>query len=113
MSNKKLYRDALSTIILKLLKDNNRMYGYEIVQKVKELTEKELNITEGALYPTLHKLEAAGQLQVEFQEVNNRMRKYYSLTETGTKEAANKLSEMEVFLRTMQELLFPKNSSKI
>ena len=39
MSNKKLYRGSLGTIILKLLGDNGRMYGYEITQKVKELTD--------------------------------------------------------------------------
>ena len=112
MSNKKLYRDALSTIILKLLRDNGRMYGYEIVQTVKKLTKGELTITEGALYPALHKLEAAGQLKVEFQKVSNRMRKYYALTEAGTKETTNKLSEMEVFLQTMQVLLLPNKPSK-
>jgi len=38
------------------------MYGYEIKQHVKQLTEGELAITEGALYPALHKLEARGLL---------------------------------------------------
>ena len=108
MSNKKLYRGSLSTIILKLLGDNGRMYGYEITQKVKELTQGELTITEGALYPSLHKLEAEGHLQVEYEQVNNRMRKYYSLTENGTKEVVHKVSEMEAFLQTMQGLLQPK-----
>ncbi len=108
MSNKKLYRGSLSTIILKLLGDNGRMYGYEITQKVKVLTAGELQITEGALYPALHKLEAEGHLKVEFEQVNNRMRKYYALTEDGTKEVANKLSEMEQFIQTMQQLLNPK-----
>ena len=108
MSNKKLYRGSLSTIILKLLGDNGRMYGYEITQKVKALTAGELQITEGALYPALHKLEGDGHLKVEFEQVNNRMRKYYSLTEDGTKEVVNKLSEMEQFIQTMQQLMNPK-----
>lgn len=108
MANKKLYRGSLNTIILKLLGDNGRMYGYEITQKVKALTAGELQITEGALYPALHKLEGEGHLKVEFEEVNNRMRKYYSLTENGAKEVANKLSEMEQFIRTMQQLMQPK-----
>lgn len=108
MSNKKLYRGSLSTIILKLLGDNGRMYGYEITQKVKALTAGELQITEGALYPALHKLEGDGYLKVEFEQVNNRMRKYYSLTEDGTTEVASKLSEMEQFIQTMQQLMNPK-----
>ena len=48
------------------LEEQGRMYGYEITQKVKKLP-KELNITEGALYPALHKLEAS-LLDVEVEK---------------------------------------------
>jgi DNA-binding PadR family transcriptional regulator len=110
MGNQKLYKGSLQTIILQLLASNEKMYGYEITQKVKELTKGELNITEGALYPALHKLEADGLLDVEVANVGNRLRKYYKLTENGTKETANKLEEMQEFLKTMQQLVNPKFS---
>lgn len=110
MGNQKLYKGSLSTIILKLLNEHDKMYGYEITQKVKELTKGELKITEGALYPALHKLEAEGLLDVEVAKVENRLRKYYKLTEHGTKETVNKLSELEVYLKTMQALINPKLS---
>ena len=110
MGNQKLYKGSLQTIILKLLEQNNRMYGYEITQKVKALTKGELNITEGALYPALHKLEADGLLDVEVAKVDNRLRKYYKLTENGTKETIIRLAEMEEFLKTMQTLVNPKFS---
>jgi DNA-binding PadR family transcriptional regulator len=110
MGNQKLYKGSLQTIILQLLARNEKMYGYEITQKVKELTKGELNITEGALYPALHKLEADGLLDVEVANVGNRLRKYYKLTENGSKETANKVSEMQEFLRTMQQLVNPKFS---
>ena len=110
MGNQKLYKGSLQTIILKLLEEKDKMYGYEITQKVKELTKGELNITEGALYPALHKLEAEGLLDVEVAKVDNRLRKYYKLTESGTKETASKLAEMEEFLRTMQSIVNPKFS---
>ena len=110
MGNQKLYKGSLQTIILKLLAQNDKMYGYEITQKVKELTKGELQITEGALYPALHKLEADGLLDVEVAKVGNRLRKYYKLTENGTKETANKLAEMQEFLKTMQHLVNPKFS---
>ena len=86
------------------------MYGYEITQKVKQITEGELNITEGALYPALHKLEADGLLDVEVLKVDNRLRKYYKLTEKGTKETVNKLSELESYLKTMQVFINPNFS---
>ena len=110
MGNQKLYKGSLQTIILKLLEETDKMYGYEITQKVKELTKGELTITEGALYPALHKLEAEGLLDVEVAKVDNRLRKYYKLTENGTKETVSKLAEMEDFLRTMQTIVNPKFS---
>ncbi|MGB5395027.1 MAG: helix-turn-helix transcriptional regulator, partial [Lutimonas sp.] len=69
-----------------------------------------IQITEGALYPALHKLEAEGFLDVEIVNIGNRMRKYYKLTEQGTKETANKLAELEGFIKTMQSLINPKFS---
>jgi len=108
MGNQKLYKGSLQTIILKLLSENEKMYGYEITQKVKALTKGELKITEGALYPALHKLEAEGLLDVEVAKVDNRLRKYYKLTESGTKETVNRLAQLDEFIQTMQHLINPK-----
>jgi len=108
MGNSKLYKGSLNTIILKLLEEQDKMYGYEITQKVKKITKGELNITEGALYPALHKLEAEGLLEVEVARVDNRLRKYYKLTEKGSKETVNKMAELEEYIRNMQALINPK-----
>lgn len=110
MKNSQLYKGSLNTIIMKLLEENGRMYGYEITQKVKEITKGELNITEGALYPALHKLEAENLLDVEVEKVDNRLRKYYKLTEKGSKETVNRLSELEEFIKNMQTIVNPKLS---
>ncbi len=108
MANKQLYRGSLSTIILKLLSEHDRMYGYEITQHVKELTRGELAITEGALYPALHKLEAQGLLTAQYEKVKGRQRKYYRLTPKGKKETALKLEEMAQFIQHMQLIVNPK-----
>ena len=108
MANSKLYKGSLITIILKLLNESDKMYGYEITQKVKEITKGELKITEGALYPALHKLEADGLLDVEVKKVDNRLRKYYKLTERGNKETVDKLNELQEYIKTMQILVNPK-----
>ena len=110
MKNTSLYKGSLNTIIMKLLEEKGRMYGYEITQKVKAITLGELNITEGALYPALHKLEAEGLLEVEVEKVDNRLRKYYKLTEKGTKETVNRLAELEEFIKNMQNIVNPKLS---
>ncbi len=108
MSNSQLIKGSLQTIILKLMESHDKMYGYEITQKVKELTAGEIKITEGALYPALHKLEAEGLLTTETQMVDNRVRKYYSLTKSGQKEVSTKIAEMKAFLDTLDKILLPK-----
>ncbi len=108
MNKSSLYKGCLEPIILQLLKDNGRMYGYEITHRVKELTSGELQITEGALYPLLHRLEGDGLLEVEMENIGNRVRKYYSLTKAGKKETTNAMAELQLFLKTMQTLAKPK-----
>lgn len=110
MKNSPLYKGSLTTIIMKLLEENGRMYGYEITQKVKGITQGELNITEGALYPALHKLEGEGLLEAEVEKVDNRLRKYYKLTENGQKETVNRLTELENFISNMQALVKQKTN---
>jgi PadR family transcriptional regulator PadR len=100
-----LFKGSLTTIILKLLQEQDKMYGYEITKKVKELSNGELNLTEGALYPALHKLEAEGMVTVSVENIGNRPRKYYSLTRQGTKEVANKVEELKDFFKQMQTVL--------
>lgn len=100
-----LYKGSLNTIIMRLLENHGRMYGYEITQKVKEITEGEMNLTEGSLYPALHKMESEGFLEVEMERVDGRIRKYYKLTESGVKETSNKLEELESFVRNMQQIM--------
>lgn len=108
MANSKLYKGSLQTIILNLLEQNDKMYGYEMTQKVKKITKGELNITEGALYPALHKLEAEGYLESEIVNIGNRKRKYYKLTEQGSKETVNRLEELQDFIKNMQIMVNPK-----
>lgn len=103
--NNELFKGTLQTIILNLLSENEKMYGYEITQKVKSITQGELMLKEGALYPALHKLEAEGLLETTTEVVENRVRKYYSLSKDGEKEVVNKLQEAKDFIAQLQLLL--------
>ena len=106
-----LIKGTLKTIILKLLKEHTRMYGYEITQTVKELTGGKIQLTEGALYPTLHALEADGILVTETEYIGKRVRKYYSLSTQGKTLSKEKVNEFADFLQTMQFLLDIKPAS--
>jgi PadR family transcriptional regulator PadR len=100
-----LIKGTLKTIVLKLLADHKRMYGYEITQKVKELTSEKIQITEGALYPTLHALEDEGLVTTESEFIGKRVRKYYTLSQTGKVRTKQKVNELADFMSTMKFLL--------
>ena len=110
MYSKDLIKGTLKPIILKLLQEQGRMYGYEITQKVKELTQGKIEITEGALYPTLHKLEAEGIVTTEKEYIGKRLRKYYTLTTSGNSTVIQKVDELTDFLSTMRMIFKPKTS---
>jgi DNA-binding PadR family transcriptional regulator len=105
MYSSELVKGTLKTIVLKLLLESDKMYGYEITQKVKELTGGKVQLTEGALYPTLHAMEAQGILTTDVVNVGNRIRKYYSVTQVGKKVATEKVNEFSDFIHTMIFLL--------
>ena len=105
MYSSELIKGTLKTIVLKLLSDNQKMYGYEITQKVKDLTGDKIQLTEGALYPALHSLEAEGILSTETVNIGKRVRKYYTLTKKGKSTSHEKVSEFADFMNTMKFLL--------
>ncbi|MGE0770451.1 MAG: PadR family transcriptional regulator [Cyclobacteriaceae bacterium] len=105
MHSPELLKGTLQTIVLKVLHDHGRMYGYEITQRVKELSNGTIQLTEGALYPTLHRLEAEGVLQTETEHIGKRLRKYYSLTPSGSVLARDRVAEFVEFIRTMGTVL--------
>ncbi len=104
-NNNEYLRGTLKTIVLNLLAEKGRMYGYEITQEVKEQTQGTITLTFGALYPVLHKLEQEGMLLTESVEVDGRLRKYYSLTNQGTATADVKTQELGRFLDALQQLI--------
>jgi DNA-binding PadR family transcriptional regulator len=105
MHSPELLKGTLQTIVLKVLKDHGKMYGYEITQLVRELSDSRILLTEGALYPTLHRLEAEGLLKTELVSIGKRVRKYYSLTSSGKTEARDRVIDFVDFIRTMSILL--------
>ncbi len=69
------------------------MYGYQISQSLKFISDNEVALTEGALYPALHKLVDEGLLKVEPERFGNRERKYYSLSPAGLKAVDGQIDE--------------------
>jgi len=105
MYSNELIKGTLKTIVLSLLAKHGRMYGYEITQHVKEATDGKIQLTEGALYPLLHRLEAEGMLLTEKVNIGKRVRKYYSLTDAGNETSGVLAKEFKDFSETMNQLL--------
>jgi len=102
-----LLKGTLRTIVLKLLADYGRMYGYEITRKVEELSDGKIVLTFGALYPVLHKLEADGHIKIDIEYIGKRVRKYYTLTEVGRSWTEQKVDEFFDFVNTLTYVLKP------
>ncbi|HRH35580.1 MAG TPA: helix-turn-helix transcriptional regulator [Catalimonadaceae bacterium] len=109
MNQKELLKGTLSTIILNLLAQQGKMYGYEIAQCVKEMSDGQILVKEGSLYPALHKLEADGHVQVEEVFIGKRVRRYYKLTPGGESQVSVALSELRLFLRTINQVINSKS----
>jgi len=107
MISKELFKGSLKSIVLKLLTENNKMYGYEITQKVQEMTGGRIKLTFGALYPILHKLETDGSVITESEIINGRVRIYYKLTKTGKNVAKEKIKELQEFIEMINILMKP------
>lgn len=109
-TQKELLKGTLGPIILNLLTEHKKMYGYEITQHIKELSEGKILIKEGSLYPALHKLEADGLLESEQLEVGGRLRKYYKLTKKGKHESVQASKELISFLETVHLIINPNKT---
>jgi PadR family transcriptional regulator PadR len=85
MIPKDLVAASSKPLILSILSEGES-YGYEIIQKVRQLSGEELEWTDGMLYPVLHRMEREGLIASEWKEAETgRERKYYELTLDGQK----------------------------
>lgn len=108
MYSKELVKGTLNAIILRLIEENGRMYGYEIFSEVKEMTNEKVLLKDGSLYPALKKMTKAGILETTEELVNGRKRKYYSLTSEGKIKSKEYLVEIQDFFKTIGSILQPK-----
>lgn len=94
-----LVQGTLDLLLLKILM-LEPLHAWAITQRLKQVSDDVLQVSDGSLYPALHKLEQSGWIQSEWRVTEKgRRAKYYSLTAPGKKamarEAANwdRLSE--------------------
>jgi PadR family transcriptional regulator, regulatory protein PadR len=83
----KMVQGTLELLVLKTLSGGEAMHGFEILRWLTRVTEGELEVEEGALYPALHRLERRGGLVGEWGiSEKGRRAKYYTITVRGRSE---------------------------
>jgi PadR family transcriptional regulator, regulatory protein PadR len=81
-----LVQGTLDLLLLKILA-LEPMNGWAISQRLKQVSGDVLQVSDGSLYPALHKLEQAGWITAEWKVTeNNRRAKFYSLTRLGKRQ---------------------------
>jgi len=79
-------------------------YGYAILRRINELSDGELDWTEGLLYPLLHRLERLGFVEASWQSVAGRRRKYYRITKSGRTELTEQRRQWDTVVDALKEL---------
>jgi PadR family transcriptional regulator PadR len=86
---------TLDVLLLKML-TLEPMHGWAISERMKQISGGVLQVSEGSLYPALHKLEQEGWIAAKWQAAEkNRRAKFYSLTPTGRKILARESAQWD------------------
>jgi PadR family transcriptional regulator PadR len=90
-----LVQGTLDLLILRVV-SVEPMHGWAIAQRIQQMSNSELRVGQGSLYPALHKLEQAALIKAEWaMSDNNRRAKYYTLTATGRKALRHETAQWE------------------
>ena len=79
------FMNGVPELLILRLVQQQEMYGYEIVQAIRNRTDAVIAVGEGVVYPVLHGLESDGALKSRRKTVNSRSRIYYSITPRGSR----------------------------
>lgn len=104
MIDKSLISGSTAMLLLKLLSEKD-MYGYEMIETLRQRSENVFELKAGTLYPLLHSLEEKHFLTVYEKEVSGKVRKYYQITKEGKKALVMKKEEWTIYSRAVENIL--------
>jgi len=115
--DKDLVAASATPLVLGILADGES-YGYAIAKQVTDLSDGQMEWTDGMLYPLLHRLERHGLIEASWgRSPAGRRRKHYALTAAGRAELAERRSQWEVVAATLgrawQSLAAPSGPAAI
>ena len=101
--SKDLIAASATPMILSIL-SQGESYGYAIIQRVRELSDGELEWADGMLYPILHRLEKQKFIESYWGKAETgRKRKYYRMRKAGTAELGRLMDNWNVVYKILQK----------
>lgn len=95
--DKDLVAASATPLVLGILAEDESSYGYAILKRIRELSDGNIEWTDGMLYPLLHRLERLGHVKSSWQTSDvGRRRKHYALTDAGRQALADRQSQWTV-----------------
>src|SRR6185503_16211487 len=90
-----------------ILSDLNRgsRYGYQLLASLRQRSDGQVNLKAGTLYPILHKLEREGCVRSWWDDSTGRDRKWYAITEKGTRRAEDDTREWLDYAACMRRVV--------
>ena len=102
---KELIKGSIPMLLMAQLA-NGDMYGYQLIQRLKLVSDGAFDFKEGTIYPILHSLEQDGRVEAYWQDsADGRRRRYYKITETGRAMLTDKRREWKMYAEAMEKIL--------
>ena len=104
MLSKDLVAASSRPLVLSILMEGES-YGYAIIQRVRALSNEQMQWTDGMLYPVLHRLEREGLITSEWKKAaTGRRRKYYRVQSSGKKALKEERQQWALVNETLNKL---------
>ncbi|MBR1931812.1 MAG: helix-turn-helix transcriptional regulator [Lachnospiraceae bacterium] len=101
---KSLMSGSMTMLLLRLLSEKD-MYGYEMIDALRQRSQNVFELKAGTLYPLLHGMEEKGLLSVYEKEYAGKLRKYYSITKQGRGMLEQKTAEWREYAAAVSNVL--------
>lgn len=99
-------QNALDLLVLTILERRGALHGYGIANAIELLSEEELRIDEGSLYPALYRMEEAGWIKAAWTITENKRRaRLYEISRAGKKQLAKETERWSSFSNGVARVL--------
>lgn len=101
---------TLDLMVLKTLDSMGPLHGYGIARRIEQVSDNELSLNQGTIYPALLRLQQRGWIKGQWgTSESNRRARFYSLTRAGRKQMERETENWERIAGTMARFLAPSN----